>query len=108
MGNEQRDREGESDDRDVDRNEGAAGSESRADRLITLRSMPPMEAAPARVKLEQEGIPAVVDGDTISVMRPLLFPNARLRVYESDAQRAEEILSRPAPPDGQGEYVDEP
>ncbi len=81
----------------------------RGSRLVTLRHMSVMEAELARVRLEAESIPCfLIDREmgAYSTVGGGIIP-VKLQVHENDAEMAEEILSRPAPPSAEGEYVDE-
>jgi len=75
--------------------------------LVTILRVGSMEAQLARLKLEAEGIHAVVANENISIIHPLAFSTVQLQVPALYAQRAEEILKRPPQPTDEGEYVEE-
>ena len=76
-------------------------------RLVTIRRLGSMEAQLAQAKLESEGIQCYVLDQNIAMTHPLVFTEVKLQVAETDALRAEEILSQPAAADAAGEYADE-
>src|SRR4051794_12354694 len=75
--------------------------------LVTLRSMPGLEAKLAAAKLESEGIPTFVAGDAINYAHAFIFPEVQLQVRKSDLQRATQVLAQPAALDDDGDYADE-
>lgn len=77
-------------------------------RLVTLLSMPPMEAEMARVKLELEGVQCFAADSEMARVNPLLGAiQVRLQVREDDLERAREILARPPEDVEEGDYVEE-
>ena len=75
--------------------------------FVTIRRMPPFEAELACAKLQSEGIPAFIADANMALIHPLLMGQVQLQVPETDVQAAEEVLSRPAAIDAEGDYADE-
>lgn len=78
------------------------------ERLVTLCSLPPLEAELARAKLEARGIKCFVIDHTMASTHPFIAPLVRLQVAEADLNCAHDILAEPSVKAAEGEYVDEP
>jgi len=65
------------------------------DRLVTIGEFESgFDAELARMRLEEEGIEAVVvGGDLVANMPPIELIKIELQVFEKDAQKAAEILA---------------
>ena len=67
-----------------------------------------MEAELAKAKLASEGIRSFISDENLAIAHPLMMASVHLQVDEADIERAENVLTLPAPTDAEGEYADEP
>src|SRR3990170_8859405 len=75
--------------------------------IVTIRTMSVLEAELAKAKLASEGVRSFISDENLAVMHPLMMGSVHLQVDEADIDRAEQILTLPAPADAEGEYVEE-
>jgi hypothetical protein len=78
-----------------------------AEEFVTVAEFwTPFEAYVARAKLEDQGVPCVVDAETWASIYGLAYQRARLKVPEHLVERAEEILGERLEPPHQDEKDD--